>query len=225
MPRYSSRALFISPRSRKLLYCCSRTCRQTKKYRFLLKLTTRPVCPANNERHLWLCMSQIRKLWSAHELNIKVESLLCSTCLIASECPSKTPCASRSHDSYFAAGSKWIKTALQFSPPTTKTFPPRGWFFTLLQHYSAFDSIVFEAPNELYLTTNFYVSKLVTLRTPSNVVDTICFWSFEKSHDITTDSDSVFLNTGAVGLRVSYKQTSWSLPQVATRVESLFHWA
>jgi hypothetical protein len=97
---------------------------------------------------------------------------------------------------------------LKSSSKTRTTALNKDFLAAGLLSGAAYSSIVFEAPNELYLTTNFYVSKLVTLRTPSNVVDTICFWSFEKSHDITTDSDSVFLNTGAVGLRVSYKQTS-----------------
>ena len=58
---------------------------------------------------------------------------------------------------------------------------------------------------------------------PSKVVDKICFWSFVKSHEITTDCDSEFLNKGAVAFLVSYKQTNWSEPQVAIYVESPFH--
>lgn len=59
-------------------------------------------------------------------------------------------------------------------------------------------------------------------KTPSNVVDKMCFWSFVKSHEITTDCDSEFLNKGAAAFLVSYKQTIWSEPQVAIYVESAF---
>lgn len=63
------------------------------------------------------------------------------------------------------------------------------------------------------------------LRTPSYVVERICFWSFVKSQEITTDSDSLLIKIGSLGFLMSYKIINWSLPQVATSVESLFQTA
>ena len=91
-------------------------------------------------------MSQILRLWSAHDDNIKSPALFYSTCLIASEWPSKTPWPKIIQASYSAVGLKLIIIGLEFSPPTINLFsfglPP----LTDLQQWRAFESSVLDAP-------------------------------------------------------------------------------
>ncbi len=60
----------------------------------------------------------------------------------------------------------------------------------LLQQCKASDSIVLDLPKFSYLTLNYCGSNEVMFRTPFRVVEIMCFWSFVKSQEMTTDSDS-----------------------------------